>query len=375
MDIFVNIFFWIFIFAIVIQLSYALFFFLRLSFYKSKKGTFNGGVSVIICAKDESENLARNLPSFLEQNYPTFEVIVVNDQSEDGTKYLLQDLEKKYKNLKVVTIDDHIISRVGKKFALAMGIKTAQYDYVLLSDADCASVSKNWIKDMSASFSEKDIVLGISPYKKQKGLLNKLIRFDEFIVMIQYLSFALAKTPYMGVGRNLGYKKSLFFSVKGFASHMHIASGDDDLFVQEVATRNNVAIQIDSDADITSIPKDSYSDWLYQKKRHISTSKYYKRLHKILLFLFPFSQALFWFPAIILFVFHSFLYPFPNGLILISSLFLGRILLYYFVYFNAMKKLRHFDLFFLFPIIEFAYLLVQLFFVLLKSDYKQKSWK
>ena len=211
MDIFVNIFFWIFVFSIVIQLFYALFFFLRLSFYKEKKGAFNGGVSVIICAKDESENLSKNLPSFLEQDYPTFEVIVVNDQSVDGTKYLLQDLEKKYKNLKVVTIDDHIISRVGKKFALTIGIKTAQYDYILLSDADCATVSNNWIRKMSASFSEKDIVLGISPYKKQKGLLNKFIRFDEFIVMIQYLSFALAKIPYMGVGRNLGYKKSLFF--------------------------------------------------------------------------------------------------------------------------------------------------------------------
>ena len=375
MDIFINIFFWIFVFAIVIQIFYALFFFLSLSFYKEKKGTFNGGVSVIICAKDESENLAKNLPSFLEQDYPTFEVIVVNDQSEDGTKYLLQDLEKKYKNLKIVTIDEHIISRVGKKFALTIGIKTAQYDYVLLSDADCATVSENWIRKMSSFFSEKDIVLGISPYKKQKGLLNKFIRFDEFIVMLQYLSFALAKTAYMGVGRNLGYKKSLFFSVKGFASHIHIPSGDDDLFVQEVATRNNVAIQIDNDADITSMPKDSYSDWSYQKKRHISTSKYYKKSHKILLFLFPFSQALFWFPAIILFVFNSFLFPFPNGLIFISSLFLGRILLYYFVYFNAMKKLRHFDLFFLFPLIEFAYLFVQLFFVLLKSSYKQKSWK
>ena len=375
MDIFINIFFWIFVFAIVIQIFYALFFFLRLSFYKEKKGTFNEGVSVIICAKDESENLSKNLPSFLEQDYPTFEVIVVNDQSEDGTKYLLQDLEKKYKNLKIVTIDEHIISRVGKKFALTIGIKTAQYDYVLLSDADCATVSNNWIRKMSASFSEKDIILGISPYKKQKGLLNKFIRFDEFIVMLQYLSFALAKTTYMGVGRNLGYKKSLFFSVKGFASHIHIPSGDDDLFVQEVATRNNVAIQIDNDADITSMPKDSYSDWSYQKKRHISTSKYYKKSHKILLFLFPFSQALFWFPAIILFVFHSFLFPFPNGLIFISSLFLGRILLYYFVYFNAMKKLRHFDLFFLFPLIEFAYLFVQLFFVLLKSRYRQKSWK
>ena len=373
MHLFVNIFFWIFVFAILIQLFYAFFFFIRLSFHKSKKGTFNGGVSVIICAKDESENLAKNLPSFLDQDYANFEVIVVNDQSIDGTKYLLRDFEKKYNNLKVVTIDDHIISRVGKKLALAIGIKTAQYDYVLLSDADCKTVSKNWISKMSSSFNEKDIVLGISPYKKKKGLLNILIRFDEFIVMIQYLSFTLAKIPYMGVGRNLGYKKSLFFSVKGFASHMHIPSGDDDLFIQEVATRDNITIQIDGEADIQSIPKESYRDWSFQKRRHISTSKYYNKLHKILLFLFPFSQVLFWISSIILFIFHSFSYP--NGIIFIYSFFLLRFLIYYFVYFNAMKKLRHFDLYLLFPLIEFSYLFVQLFFVLLKPSYKQNSWK
>ena len=375
MHIFVTIFLWIFVFTVLIQIFYALFFFARLSFYKSKNGTFNEGVSVIICAKDESENLAKNLPSFLEQDYAPFEVIVVNDQSIDGTKYLLQDFEKKYKNLKVVTIDDHIISRVGKKLALAIGIKTAQYDYVLLSDADCETVSKNWISKMTSSFNENDVVLGISPYKKKKGLLNMFIRFDEFIVMMQYLSFTLAKTPYMGVGRNLGYKKSLFFSVKGFASHMHVASGDDDLFIQEVATRSNIGIQIDSEADILSTPKESYLDWSFQKRRHVSTSKYYKKSHKIFLFFFPFSQALFWISSIVLFVFHSFLISCPIDIIFISSLFFLRFLIYYFIYFNAMKKLRHFDLYFFFPLIEFAHLFVQLFFVLLKPSYKQTSWK
>ncbi len=368
MSLFVDIIFVIFLFAIFIQLIYALFFFIRLSFYKEKSNSFSKGISVIICAKNEAEMLSENLTSFLEQDYPEYEVIVVDDQSEDETKYILKDLEKKYFNLKVVTIDPHVISRVGKKFALSIGIKTAKYDYVLLSDADCKTYSKNWISKMTSSFENKEIVLGISPYIKSKGVLNKFIRFDEFIVMLQYLSFALAKIPYMGVGRNLAYKKSLFFSVRGFASHIHIPSGDDDLFIKEVATTDNVAIQIHKEADIFSHPKITFSEWFYQRRRHISTSKYYKKMHMGLLFLFPFSQFLFWFSSILLFVFHP-------DLIIISSLFAFRILLYYYLYFPIMKKLRQFDLFFIYPIMEFLSLFVQLFFVLLSSRYKKISWK
>tara|TARA_B100000683_G_scaffold164455_1_gene158379 strand:+ start:1232 stop:2338 length:1107 start_codon:yes stop_codon:yes gene_type:complete len=367
-SLFVDILFVIFVFTIFTQLLYALFFFIRLSFYKEKSNSFNKGISVIICAKNEADMLSVNLPSFLEQDYPKYEVIVVDDQSEDGTKYILKDLEKKYFNLKVVTIDPHVISRIGKKFPLSIGIKTAKYDYVLLTDADCKAHSKNWINKMTSSFESKEIVLGISPHKKTKGILNKFIRFDEFIVMLQYLSYALAKIPYMGVGRNLAYKKSLFFSVKGFASHIHIPSGDDDLFIKEVATKDNVAIQIHKDADIFTQPKITFSDWFYQRKRHISTSKYYKNIHKGLLFLFPFSQFLFWISSIILFVFHP-------DLIIICSLFTFRIVLYYFLYFPIMKKLRHFDLFFIYPVMEFLSLFVQLFFVLLNKRYKTNSWK
>ena len=368
MSLFVDILIVIFVFSIVTQLFYALFFFIRLSFYKEKSQPFNKGISVIICAKNEADMLSVNLTSFLEQDYPEYEVIVVDDQSEDGTKYLLKDLEKKYFNLKVVTIEHHVNSREGKKFALSMGIKTAKYDYVLLSDADCKANSRNWISLMTSSFDSKDIVLGISPYEKTKGTLNKFIRFDEFIVMLQYLSYALAKIPYMGVGRNLAYKKTLFFSVKGFATHMHIPSGDDDLFIKDVATKDNVAIQIHKEADVFSYPKISFSDWFYQRRRHISTFKHYKNMHKGLLFLFPFSQFLFWFSSILLFVFH------PN-LIIISSLFTFRIVLYYSVYFPVMKKLRQFDLFFIYPVMEFLSLFVQLFFVLLNTRYKTNSWK
>ena len=362
MNIAINISYVIFTLSIIIQIFYCFYFFIRLIFYKENSSSFNEPVSIIICAKDEVENLSRNLPSFLNQKYPKFEIIVVDDQSTDGTRFLLNDYEKRYQNFRVVTIDESVNSKIGKKFALAIGIKTAMYDYVLLSDADCVVQSENWITKMTSSFVDKDIVLGISPYKKETGFLNKLIRFDEFITILQYLSFALAKTTYMGVGRNLAYKKSLFFSVKGFASHIHIPSGDDDLFIKEVANRNNVAIQIDEGADVVSIPKKIFKDWLYQRKRHVSTSKYYRDKHKILLFLFPFSQFLFWTSSIFLFIIYYFFSIDLLEFIIFCSLFSLRIILFYFIYFKIMKKLRQLDLLWFYPVMEFVFLFVQLFF-------------
>ena len=368
MEIFVNILFYIFVLSIIIQLFYAFYFFKKLSFFKQDESQFQKGVSVIICAKNEDENLEENLPSFLKQNYPFYELIVVNDQSVDRTKYVLQELEKHNFNLKVVTIDENVTHQIGKKFALTMGLKTAKYDYVLLSDADCRADSENWIKQMVTSFSKKDIVLGFGAYQKKRGILNKFIRFDTFQVALQYFSYALSGIPYMGVGRNLAYKKSLFFQNKGFATHLHIPSGDDDLFIQEVATKDNVAIQILEESHTTSQVMDSWKEWIYQKRRHITTSKYYKKKHKILLAVWPFTQILFWFLSIPLFIL------FPN-IYIILSLFLFRILVYYFVYNKSMKSLKVKDLYPYFPLIEFFYLLAQGFFVLLNLFYKPKRWK
>ena len=366
MEIFLDVVFFIFIFSILIQFFFG-FFFVRLSFYKNKRSKFSEGVSVIICAKNEDENLAKNLISILEQDYPDYEVIVVNDQSIDGTKYILQDLQKKYSHLEVVTIEDHVNSRLGKKFPLTIGIKTSKFDYILLTDADCYVDSKYWINNMCSQFEYKDIILGLSIFHKHNSILNRLIRFDDFQVSLQYLSFALVGIPYMGVGRNLSYKKSLFFKVKGFASHIHIPSGDDDLFIKEVATKENVSIRINDKSIVTSIAKDSFFSWIYQKRRHFSTVHLYSLKHKILLFIWPLSQFLFWSTSILLFLF--------SCNIIILSLFLFRIVFYYFLYFKSMKKLKAFDLYFIYPLLEFLYILIQLFFVLLNPSYKSNRWK
>ena len=234
-----------FIFSMIIQMVYYLFIFPLISTYKStgRKGKENP-VSVIICAKNEANNLSRFLPLVLDQNYPDFEVIVVNDSSTDNTEALLNELSGKFKNLRFTNIPENEKFKHGKKLALTVGIKAAMHENLLFIDADCYPADREWIRLMSGRFTkQKTIVLGYGRYERRKGLLNILIRYETVFTAIQYFSFSIKGKPYMGVGRNLAYNKSLFFNNKGFASHYHIQTGDDDLFINEVANNKNTAIE------------------------------------------------------------------------------------------------------------------------------------
>jgi glycosyltransferase involved in cell wall biosynthesis len=283
---------------ICIQLFYYIYFFVRLAYYKEvpKKQSQQHPVSVVICARNEAENLANNLPGVLVQKYAsTHEVIVVNDNSVDESKYLLASFQKTFKQLAVVTLTQEAKLIPGKKYPLSVGIKTAKHEVVLLTDADCVPASEDWIYKMQHAYNEDtEIVLGYSPYKKYKGWLNAIIRFETFHTALQYLSYTLAKLPYMGVGRNLSYKKDIFFRHKGFSSINHVTSGDDDLFISLAATKNNTRIIIDPDTFTLSEPKRTWRSWRLQKSRHYSTAKYYKPIHKLLLMVYNGSHFLFY---------------------------------------------------------------------------------
>ena len=357
--------------ATIVSLGLLLFyygyFFLKLNTYKASVSTFNEPISIIVCAKNECHNLKDKLPAILNQDYPNYEIIVVNDQSIDDTAVLLNELGKQYPNLVVVTIEKHINKRPGKKLALTLGIKTAKYEHLLLTDADCLPNSKNWTMQMCSNFNSADIVLGYGGYEKKKGLLNKLIRFDTFNVAQQYLSYALAGQTYMGVGRNMAYKKSLFFENKGFANHLHIASGDDDLFIQEIATKNNVSIEITEQAHTTSSVIEKWGEWAYQKRRHITTAPLYKTKFKVLLALYPYAQFIF-FTAILL------LFSLKAPMQFCMTLLGAKISLSYLVNYKAMKALRVMDLYWIHPVYEIVYLCIQGIFVLLNIISKPKKW-
>lgn len=250
-------------------------------------------VSVIICARNEEKNLMNHIPVIMEQDYPEFEVIVVNDSSWDDTEAILKALSVSYPTMRVINLDEEKQNMQGKKFALTLGIKAAKFETILLTDADCSPQSNQWIRRMSAHMnSPKEIVLGFSPYKRLAGWLNKIIRYDTLNIGLNYLGFAKAGNPYMGVGRNLSYTKEVFFRVGGFKSHYSLASGDDDLFINQVANSRNTMVEFHPEAQTISEPKKTWSEWFTQKRRHFTTAPLYKSQHKNMLGLWPMSLML-----------------------------------------------------------------------------------
>jgi glycosyltransferase involved in cell wall biosynthesis len=363
--------FWLFVFALVIQLCYYLIYFSRLALFKKTTAeVYTPPTSVVVCARNEEDNLAAFLPSILEQDYPAFEVVVVNDCSFDNSADVLKELTEKYAHLKIVTINETKNHEHGKKIAVMMGIKGASNEYLLFTDADCKPNSKDWLKNMSAHFvsKETEIVLGYGGYEKQKGFLNKMIRFDTFFIALQYLSFALSGKTYMGVGRNLAYKKSLFFKMKGFASHYHIDSGDDDLFVNEAATKQNSKIEIGIDSHTVSRVKKTFMGWFAQKRRHLITFKHYNAASKWRLRFIGGSQYLFFVLFIILLALQ-----FETKIVV--SIFLLRLFIQLIIFIRPMRLLNEKDLIYVFPIIEIVLLFVYPTITLSNFILKKVNWR
>ncbi len=257
--------------------------------------------SIIICARNESENLTKFLPAVLTQDYPQYEVIVVNDGSEDNTAEVLATFALQYPHLHVTFVPCGARLKSSKKLALTLGIKAAQYEHLLFTDADCQPASPYWLRDMMMGFenANTELVLGYGAYFKKRGVVNRFIQYDTLFNGLQYMGFAIAHRPYMGVGRNLAYKKSTFFDNKGFAGLLGSRAGDDDLFVNKVATRSNTQVVLTRDSLTWSMPKTSYREWLMQKERHLGVSPAYRLGTKIHLFFEPFTRALFYLALIL----------------------------------------------------------------------------
>jgi glycosyltransferase involved in cell wall biosynthesis len=334
---------WLSLFCLIclVQLFYYVWFFQRLAFYRkpAREKTQQHPVSVVICARDDAANLAENLPGALSQTYPsTHEVIVVNHNSQDDTRYLLEEFKKTFKGLHIVNLEYEAKGIPGKKYPLSMGIREAIHEVLLLTDSDCLPASEFWVEKMQDGYHDgTQIVLGYSPYKKKAGLLNKLIRFETFHSALQYLSYALAGQPYMGVGRNLSYKKQLFLKNKGFSSLNHVPGGDDDLFINKLATAKNTRIVIDTESFTISEPKKTFGEWVRQKTRHYTTGKYYKTRHRFMLGLYAITHFLFY-PAFAI----SLLYSRWDITLAVFGI---RFIVQGFVYFRSMKKLGESDLF------------------------------
>jgi len=294
----------VFLYATLGSIVFYLMFWLRLPFFKAKPGFEQlPPLTVIISARNEEDNLRTLIPEILTQDYPDFELVVVNDSSWDDTKDILDAFKIGNPNIHIIHLDEDKQRLTGKKMAITLAVKAANHDHLVFTDADCRPASQRWLREIASRFTErKEIVIGYSPYLKSPGLLNWLIRFDSDLGAVSYLNRAIAGSAYMGVGRNLAYTKALFFRSGGFRKHMSLLSGDDDLFVNQNATRRNTAVCIAPDSFVSSVPKTTWKDWTRQKERHYTTAPHYRWTHKFVLGLpsFFFVLMAFSLPAVLL---------------------------------------------------------------------------
>lgn len=370
----------IFVLAWVIQMAYHWILFRRLAFYKkrSKSCTYEP-VSVIVCARDAYEYLLDLIPVLTKQDYPEYEIVLVNDCSQDQTEEYLKDLARNNPKINLVNLTQNLNFFQGKKFPLSMGIKSARYDLLLLTDADCVPNSDQWIKEMVNAYDkDTEIVVAYGPYFERKGLLNKLIRFDTLYIAMQYLSLALAKKPYMGVGRNLSYRKSTFLKNKGFISHYNIPSGDDDLFISQVANKKNTDVYIDSVNRVESEPKRSWTTWIRQKKRHYSTGvKYKPQTNRILGFLL--GSRLAYYPTLIALFFMPQAFNIALGeiyyFVIIGAFALTHYITQFIIYYKSAKQLgeKHLGLIFV-PFYDCFFMIFTTLLGFWSTIFKPKGW-
>jgi glycosyltransferase involved in cell wall biosynthesis len=360
-----------FIAVVFIQIFYYLGIFGKFAFAKPQTITPKKlPVSVIVCAKNEEENVKKYIPLLAEQNYPDFEIVLIDDASSDETLEVFEQFENQYSNIRLVKVKNNEAFWGNKKYALTLGIKASTKDYLLFTDADCYPTSKEWITAMTSQFTmNKTIVLGYGGYEKtERSLLNKIIRFETVLTAVQYFSWTKTGFPYMGVGRNLAYKKEEFFNVNGFIEHIQVRSGDDDLFVNQAASKANTTIAYTPESFTYSKPKETYKEWFTQKRRHVATANYYKFFDKIQLGLFYSSQLLFFLLVIVLLAFQF-------QWIAVLALLATRYTIAWIVIGFSAGKLKENDLKVWFPVIEIVLIFTQINIFITNLFSKPVNWK
>jgi len=366
-----TVIFWTFVATVAIQFVYYVLIFGKFSFVKAKKNNPKRiPISVIVCAKNEAENVTKFIPLLAQQNYPDFEIVLIDDASSDATLDIFEAFEKEYDNVKIVKVANNEAFWGNKKFALTLGIKAATKPYLLFTDADCYPTSNQWIAEMSSHFTlHKTIVLGYGAYEKiPHSFLNKLIRFETLFTAVQYFSWAKIGKPYMGIGRNMGYKKDEFFNVNGFIHHMRIRSGDDDLFINEAANHKNTTLCYTPESFTYSQPKKTFSAWFTQKRRHVSTANFYKTFDKIQLGLFFLTQLLFLVLPIVLLSFQF------QWIFVVSLLGFRYLFTWVSLGFSA-AKLNEKDVMLWYPFIEIVLIFTQLNIFVTNLFSKPAQWK
>lgn len=279
----------------------------RLPIKASSFGKEKNGISVVVCAHNNLAGLQKLLPLLITQRDVLFQIVIVNDRSTDQTLTWLAEQAKQLEQLTVVNISETPQNWNSKKYALSQGIKASQYPLLALTDSDCLPLSDQWLSHVEERLrsANKNIFLGYSPYEEQPGILNKIIQTETLFTALQYLSMANAGHTYMGVGRNLGYRKSFIENhLDDFPFQNHLG-GDDDLLINQLSSGTDAVTSLEPQSFVLTFPPKNLKAWWKQKRRHLSAGMQYKTGTKVLLGTYWLSASAFWLGFITLLLFYK----------------------------------------------------------------------
>lgn len=291
-------------------------------------------ISIISCAKNEAQNIPALLQSLQSQDYSTsnkainFEVIIIDDGSSDTTWQILEAATLKFPELRIFKSEAFDSPFKGKKKALDIGVRQAQNDLILCIDADCTPISNQWVGIMANALLDKELITGYGAYQKEKSWTNTLVQWETMHSFLWYQLLSKVGVHYMAVGRNMGFRKALFLKACQHPLWQTLPYGDDDLLVRIAATPKNFGVVSNPLSYTQSKAPASLQQWAQQKKRHLSTGKYYRKKAKLILGSYALSQGLWWCCLL-------FLWPYCNPLII--TLFISR-LIAHLILFSAFQK-------------------------------------
>jgi len=366
-----NIIFYVFVAVVVLQMVYYLVIYGKFAFAKPQDITTKKlPVSVIVCAKNDSENVKRLIPLLAAQNYPDFELVLIDNASSDDTLDVFEEFEQQYPNIRLVKVENNEAFWGNKKYALTLGIKAAKKEYLLFIDANCVPNSPEWIAHMASQFTmSKTIILGYAAYEKKKNsFLNKIIRYDGMLNATQYFAWARAGRPFNGNGRNLAYKKEEFFKVNGYINHMKMHMGEDSLFINEVATPKNTAICYTPESFTYRESKKSFKGWIKEKRKKTYTASFFRSFDQLQIKAFYVSQLSFIVLAIVLAALQF------NWMFLVPVIVL-RYIISWVTMAQSAKRLQEKDAVYWYPVIEIILIFTQLYVNCTNLFSKQAHWK
>ncbi len=346
---------YIFIGIIVTQAFYYLGIFTGFAFSKpSENNPKKIPVSVIVQAKNQAEEMKKLLPVLLNQNYHTFELVLVNNASTDETLDVFKEFASYVPYVRIVNVQNNEAFWGSKKYALTLGIKASSYEYLLFLDGKDHIGSPDWILQMSSHFTlNKTIVMGVSQYPKTKGFFNKFLRFDLAFSQLQSFAWSKLGQPFSTELPNLGYKKEVFYNVNGFIDHMNIANFTNELFLNQAATHKNTAICEWNEVAVTLTAPKNFSSFSAIKKRQSKLLSTYAFSQQFKIRLFNCSLFAFYLIAILLLILQT-------EWIITTALIVFRFILAWAVTAKSLQKFRQRDVVWLFPILEPVQIFIQL---------------